>query len=130
MNTWVLFGPGNPLVTPTSLAMVDGDPGFGSAGEEGLNAVFDLSLEAGETAALMWFVGVEGINADGIALANLFNNTGTPFFENLISDLSDVEKAQIVNWNLSSSQVPEPGALGLLGLGLAGLLVMRRRKTA
>ncbi len=112
VNSWMLFGPGNPLVRPTSLAMEDGLAGFGSAGEEGLSAVFDVALAAGETRSVMWFVGLEGFNQEGLDLAARFNNTNSAFFQNLIADLSPTQESQIVNWDIGATQVPRSTLAG------------------
>lgn len=128
VNSWILFGTGAP-VTPTSLAMVDGSAVFGGSGEQGLNAIFDLALGNGETAALMWFVGVEGMNDEGISLAAMFDDTSSPFFQALIADLSAADRAAIVNWSLTGV-VPAPATLPLLVLALIGLRAHRARTSA
>ena len=128
VNSWILFGTGTSLA-PTSLAMVDGNAGFGFAGEQGLNAIFDLALGAGETGSLMWFVGIEGINADGISLAMMFDDTSSGFFQGLTADLSEAEKARIANWDLGDVEsVPVPAPLALLGLGFLALTARKHLK--
>lgn len=55
-------------------------------------------------------------------------------FTNIVFDeiriLSNTTFFQMDNLQLSPSSVPEPGTLALLGLGLAGLLVPKRRNRA
>ncbi|MEM7626724.1 MAG: hypothetical protein AAF333_14115 [Planctomycetota bacterium] len=120
VNAWVLFGPGSPAVTPSNVQLVDGLASFGGAGNEGLSAEFDLSLALGQTQSILLFVGIEGINVDGIKLAKNIDLTDSPLFGGLIADLSTQERLQIANY-----AIPEPhAAFGFVVLGLA---VWRRR---
>ena len=49
----------------------------------------------------------------------------------LIGPQGQLQNISHISWYVTeSSQVPEPGALGLLGLGLLGLGIARRRKVA
>ena len=74
VNAWMLYGAGG--LAPSFVDVVDGSATFGGAGEQGVTAIYNLNLAAGETASLMFFVGIEGINMDGIDLASGFNFAG------------------------------------------------------
>ena len=124
VNAWVLFGLGG--TEPSFVDLVDGSATFGGAGEQGLTAIFNLQLEAGETESLLWFVGIEGIGQDGIDVANLLDDQSSALFQNLIADLTPIERSQIVNF--AATAIPEPGSVALLGsLGVLSLISRRRR---
>ena len=123
VNAWVLFGLGG--AEPSFVDLVDGSSNFGFAGEEGLTAIFDMQLEAGETKSLLWFVGIEGIGQDGIDLANLLDDQSSVLFQESIADLTLAERSQIVNFDLAA--VPEPGSTILFG-SCGMLLLMSRRR--
>jgi len=48
-------------------------------------------LAAGETASLLWFVEVEGINQDGLDIATKLDDHQSDLFQSLISDLSSTQ---------------------------------------
>jgi hypothetical protein len=127
VNSWVFSGPDANALVPTSISMTDLSNTFGSTGDQGFSALFDFDLLAGETASLMFFVGIEGINQDGIDLAGNFNDTSSTFFQNLTTDLSAQDFSQIRNWNPAVS-VPEPATLAIMALGLFGIRFKQKRK--
>ncbi len=131
VDSWVFAGAG-AAVAPTSVGMVDAHSVFGEFGDQGFNAVFDLALGMGEKKSLLFFTGIEGINADGLALAAAFDDQSSPFFQGLIADLSTAERASVVNFDLNSSAaVPEPSSLALVGCAgiVTGGWTLRRRRT-
>jgi len=73
------------------VGVVDGSTVFDRSGEQGFNAILDLSLAAGETASLLWFVEVEGINQDGLDIATKLDDHQSDLFQSLISDLSSTQ---------------------------------------
>ncbi|WJG11225.1 PEP-CTERM sorting domain-containing protein [Aliiglaciecola sp. LCG003] len=126
VNSWV-YGSGQvDVLSPTTVLLTDNSPTFGGAGEEGFTALFDMDLLAGQTSALMFFVGIEGINQDGIDLAGILGDTFSALFSSLTADLSAAEFDQIRNWNVATS-VPEPTTLAILAVGLLGLRARQKR---
>ena len=121
VNSWILYSQGS--LAPSSVSLNDELTDFGGVGEEGFSATFNVPLQPGESASLIWFVGIEGVVDDGIGLAEQFDDLSSPFFNSLIDDLSTEERARVVNFNLAA--VPEPGAGAILLLGT--FVVARRR---
>jgi hypothetical protein len=80
------------------------------------------------------FATLSGFNAnDPFALREVvfsgFSGTYRLFFEGVGGDNIGVILDNVVFSSNGSSAVPEPGTLGLLGLGLAGMGLSRRRKS-
>ena len=126
VNSWILYSQGS--LAPSSVSLNDELPDFGSVGEEGFSATFQVPLFPGESASLIWFVAIEGTVDEGIDLANEFNDLSSPFFNSLVADLSDEERARVVNFDLGAA-VPEPGAASLLLLGIVAIASRRLRKS-
>jgi hypothetical protein len=117
-NTHVLWGKG--ALAPTSV----GTTVFSSAGDQGVLADFALAIAAGQTQSLMFFNQIQPTAALAQDTVNGFDNLSAT--SPLLAGLSNTQVSQIQNWNFGTQEVPEPGALALLGLGLAGLGWSRR----
>lgn len=127
INTSVFQGP-NPSVPPTSFT----ETVFSCAGTEGLGATFDLTVPAGGTQSLMFFMGIAEIDGTGStdtanasANAQQFSSFDT-IDGSLTGDLTRDELNTIVNWGLAEAPalaVPalSPWSLLLLSVLLLGL---------
>lgn len=122
VNAWAFNGFGG--LAPASLLLVDDRPSFGTAGDEGLTAYFDLVLGAGQTKSLMFFAVAEGLASQGIAGAEYIMSAAG--FAALTSDLSTSQLGQVQNWGPQSPAVPLPAGIWLLG-GALGLIAARRK---
>jgi outer membrane autotransporter protein len=97
-NVFVMYGPDAPAATTTSVAMVENEGSFGSADDEGLTATLAITVPAGETRYIMFFVGATVTGQEGLDLATAFDDTASAIFQSLVSDLTADQVAQILNW--------------------------------
>jgi len=104
VNGWVFQGFGGRA--PTSVSLFDGQPVFGSSGDQGFHAIFDLTVAPGETQSLMFFTVVEGINQDGIDASDaILNSAGV--YEGLTANLSAAELSRIQNFGGAPAGLPD-----------------------
>jgi hypothetical protein len=103
------------------------DPSCGSQGYVPLTGTFD-----GATSLILnSVVGPTGsLELAGNLLVGNAEITGNYWFFAVQTDPKLKPAVQVYgSWDVVSTQVPEPGTLALLSLGVAGLGVMRRRST-
>jgi hypothetical protein len=91
-----------------------------------------VSLFGGLTSGVVSSFGWSNVNFGWSILGSVelsFLGTLTVTVSSLIGDFVVTGSNLVANGAIDSKQVPEPGALGLLGIGLLGMAVtMRRRK--
>lgn len=97
-NMWVIYGPNDPVSKPTTVNMTEAESSFGTSGSEGLTAEIPISVPAGETRAIMFFVVATTTGTEALTLAPSFDDTDSALFQTLIADLSSQELAQLLNW--------------------------------
>jgi hypothetical protein len=104
VNTGVLFGPGTPAVTPTSVTQTVYD----CATPDGSGWTFNFLVPGGATRRLMFYAGLEDMlgtgNTAAGALANaaIFNDAMAMHnTTDLTSGLTNAELLQIVNWDFT-----------------------------
>lgn len=126
---------GDGLCTDNAVvALVAGDNGLAQQGitPDRYNVGFDLDVAAGQSVSLLNFAflarDVDGPTADDVTLAT---DTGRALLRSArVEGLTDAQRASIVNF--SASALPEPASwvMMILGFGLAGAMLRRRRAQA
>jgi hypothetical protein len=97
-NTTVLFGPGTPAVTPSSVSTTV----FDSAGTEGALARYFITIGAGQTRSLIWFQQLNPTSAEAITDAATFFDVNPTFGGDLLSGLSVAQVNSVANFSLNA----------------------------
>ncbi|MEX1254630.1 MAG: Ig-like domain-containing protein [Dehalococcoidia bacterium] len=105
VNTHVLFGPGSPAVTSSSVSQTV----FNCAGTEGVLATFDITVPAGATRALLFFNQLSQTNEDAATGATAFD-TNPAVGSDLLDGLSEQQLGEVLNWDFGVAPPPEPTA--------------------
>lgn len=119
-------------------SLISGTSGFNANGGAYLNSTNSFSLCTGAgTATTAGAMSAGCTDGKGVA----FFVDPVPFYNLVFTEFNNTAQGILTNGNLTSvtnasggldfnNQVPEPGMLALLGLGLAGLGIAKRRKMA
>ena len=122
MRAWydiVGFGPGAPQEVPTTY----GSTVWTCSGTAGIEAVFDVTVPAGQTRYLMFVGGVAGVaTADNlpssaISAMSVFDANATIPAE-FLTGLDATQRSQILNWDFPLPPPPVSDCTGLIGTKL------------
>ena len=102
VNTSVLAGPGQIAAPPTATSTTV----FDCSDTNGVQATFHVTVPAGGTSGLMFFNELSGTTAGAVGTAARFN-TNPGATDELLSGLSEAQRASIVNWKLAATQQPD-----------------------
>ena len=96
VNTFVLFGPGSPAVTPTSVSQNLDE----CITDEGVIVGYDITVPAGETRYLLFFNLLSQTNEDALADAPGQFDANPAFDSDLISGLDPAALPLVLNWDI------------------------------
>ncbi|AUB82439.1 PEP-CTERM sorting domain-containing protein [Candidatus Thiodictyon syntrophicum] len=124
--TLVRYGEGTVQAASDTLAVPGTDSGNDSV--DYFTDVWSLDLGVGETQSLMWFVQFSPDVATAQGGTGVFDDLEDLDGAGLLAAVGGgkIDTANIVNW--APTEVPVPGVLPLLGIGLFGMGVYRRRR--
>ncbi len=105
--TMVLFGPGSPRVTPTSVSQIV----FTNSQNQGVLATYDITVPAGGTRSLMLFSQLNATPAAALAAVNIFD-TNPVIGSDLLEGLTATQLGQVLNWDFPRNEPPTARAGG------------------
>ena len=106
INTTVIYGPGSPTVTPTSVTETVWNDS--KVQPEGIGFSFTITIPANDTRSLMFFAGlgdIQGTNNTviGAILNAAMFNTNKGIDTRLLVGLSISERLEILNWDFEAT---------------------------
>jgi len=96
--TVLLYGTGGPLAAPGYISLNEQDRDNGSGDNNAWE--YELTVAAGKTASIMFFVGLVDTADDGVALAGGLDNLGN---SGMLTHLSADEIASVRNWGAADA---------------------------
>ena len=102
VNTSVLAGPGPVAAAPHGSSTTV----FDCSETDGVRTTFTVTIPAGSTRSLMFFNELSGANATAVSAAARFNSNPAATNE-LLTGLSEAQRASIVNWRLTQARQPD-----------------------
>lgn len=94
-NTTVLYGPGAPAVTTSSVSLTV----FVCAGPQGVLANYSITVPAGQTRALMFFHQINDTAANAVMAVTVFDTTPGLGSSPLVVGLTQTQLDQVLNWD-------------------------------
>jgi hypothetical protein len=99
VNTFVLFGPGSPDVTPSGASLHDDDC---------VTVDYDITVPAGETRYLLFFNQLSQTNEDALADAPVQFDANPASDSDLVSGLDPAALPAVLNWDFAPAPTPTP----------------------
>src|SRR3990170_4727007 len=99
VNTFVLFGPGSPEVTPSSASIEDDDC---------VTVDYDITVPAGQTRYLLFFNQMSQTNEDALADAPSQFDANPASDSDLVSGLDPAALPAVLNWDFAPAPTPTP----------------------
>jgi hypothetical protein len=106
-NTTVLYGPGAPAVTTSSVSLT----AFVCAGPQGVLANYSITVPAGQTRALMFFHQINDTAANAVMAVTVFDTTPGLGSSPLVVGLTQTQLDQVLNWDFVPPDTDGDGVL-------------------